>query len=284
MTPPLLNLPLELINLIYDKLQVVDQACFALITRWIWTYFSEKNLVLFTNRVRLLPSSHQETREIRIDQLHFIQRLESYEWIVCAQCGTLHPREEFDHLNLETFYTLRQCQNYGRLDLCPHTWITYRQAHKLQEHLRRAHPDFVNRVVFNPSFYHTCECTTELLTPERESPFSITVSVSIQLYVKEGALNFLISYTVINPGTLRKALGRLMGLSYFPCPHVHYALKDSYSPPDDQSPPNNHSPPDCRHCGMAYDMYYTGPNNNRLTEFTLRVNRPLKTAFPQTWI
>jgi hypothetical protein len=131
--------------------------------------------------------------------------------------------------------------------------------------MRREHSDAGDRNIPTEYYQHSC------LIKFQDTKIH-KLEASVQLFLHNGELEFNIYYTVHDPHPEYSGYYSLSQNNYRPCPHVaSFSIYEGYSRK-------------CKYCGMTFEFSKEQDLENPLVSFTGRSIRPLKNAFPQTWI
>ncbi|KAL3470637.1 hypothetical protein BJX99DRAFT_44021 [Aspergillus californicus] len=139
--PSLLDLPVDILLLIFPLLPLIPQACLALTCKPLYNLFGhvlqDESLAwprqLASKEYRALV--HQP--DLPRNQLLFL--LEDDYWLYCALCLKMHPLSCFPRWRWHNLPTVRWCHHWmlGILDICPCLSLTYFDRVRLEECLRQ---------------------------------------------------------------------------------------------------------------------------------------------------
>ncbi|RMZ41768.1 hypothetical protein CA14_011270 [Aspergillus flavus] len=169
--PYILNLPTELLLLIFSLLPFPSQVCFALTCKHMYQLFSS---VLDDERLcfpRVFSSKKFEipSNEPHIPRNQVLALLQNTRWAYCSGCLKLHPRSEFG-LWLLPKPSIRKCMDNAEIvHLCGCISLTPRHQMRLERWLKTGFIDAPS------DFYGTLEYSSRRAMNEAGLIFFINV-------------------------------------------------------------------------------------------------------------
>ncbi|KAL2871950.1 uncharacterized protein BJX67DRAFT_94418 [Aspergillus lucknowensis] len=137
----LLDLPVDILLLVFPLLPLLSQACLALTCRSLYNLFGyvlqDKSLAWPRQLASKGYRPLMQQPEILRNQLLFL--LEDDYWQYCTECLKMHPRSRFPPWRTDDPRLMRSCEYFpkGVLDICPCLSLTFFDRVRLEECLCR---------------------------------------------------------------------------------------------------------------------------------------------------
>ncbi|KAJ0414564.1 hypothetical protein BJY00DRAFT_21564 [Aspergillus carlsbadensis] len=164
-SPSLLELPVDILHLVFELLPLSSQACLALSCKPLCRLFghvlADESLAWPKQPITIWDSMIYNDPDFPRNQLVLL--LEDGYWVYCSRCLKLHPRSRFASSRRSAEVQYRGCKYWaGVLDLCPCVALTFYDKVRLEECLRKGtmNPDLPPSIrhAFRLSTYQRQRC------------------------------------------------------------------------------------------------------------------------------
>ncbi|KAL3466169.1 hypothetical protein BJX64DRAFT_284748 [Aspergillus heterothallicus] len=162
---PLVELPIDILHLVFGLLPLSSQACLALTCKPLYQLFGhvlpDENLAWPRQPTTIWDLILRNDPDFPRNQLLLL--LEDGYWVYCSRCLKLHPRSRFTSSRRGAEVEDRWCKYMaGVLDLCPCVALTFYDKVRLEECLRKGtmNPDLPPSIrhAFRLSNYQRQRC------------------------------------------------------------------------------------------------------------------------------